>query len=297
MRVFVTGASGFIGSAVVDELLSAGHDVLGMVRSENSANKLVKFGAQPHYGDLYDFDTIKAGASVCDAVIHTARNRNFSNYKEHCENDRHVIEALASALQGTSKPLVVTSGVGLMNDFGRIVTEEDKPKSSSDVIPRMATEEAAQAAATAGIDAYIVRLAPTVHGHGDKGFIPLLIDIAKEKGVSAYIGEGNNHWPAVNRLDAAALYRLIIEIHPELKILHAVAEEGYMFRDIAMTIGKGLNVPIISKSKEEAAVHFGSFNYAGLDCQVASAKTCEATGWKPTHPGLFEDLLAGGYFD
>ena len=168
MRVFVTGASGYVGSAVVQELLLASHDVLGMVRSENSAKKLIELGAQPHYGDLYDFETIKAGAPDCDAVIHTARNRDFSNYTEHCENDRHVIEALASALSGTSKPLVVTSGVGLMNDFGRLITEDDNPESGSDVIPRMATEEAAHAASASGVDAYIVRLAPTVHGKEDK---------------------------------------------------------------------------------------------------------------------------------
>jgi len=297
MRVFVTGASGFIGYAIVQELLSAGHDVLGMVRSEDAAKKLTCLGAQPHYGDLYDFDTIKTGASGCDAVIHTARNRDFSNYKEHCENDRHVIEALASALKGSSRPLVVTSGVGLMNNFGRLVMEDDQPKSGSDVIPRMATEEAAHAATAAGVDTYIVRLAPTVHGKGDRGFIPMLINIAREKGVSAYIGKGNNHWPAVNRLDAALLYRLIAEKRPELKILHAVAEEGYPFRNIATAIGTGLHVPIVSKSAEDADAYFGSFRYAGLDCQASSVKTHVSTGWQPKHPGLFDDLIAAGYFD
>lgn len=297
MRVFVTGASGFVGSAIVKELLSAGHSVLGMVRSDSAAETLKATGAEVHRGDIYDLESIKSGAVVCDAVIHTAFNHDFSKFKDNCETDRQVIGALASALAGTNKPLVVTSGIGLLNGFGRPVTEDDVPKIGSDVIPRVASEEAAQAAMQLGVNTYIMRLPPTVHGEDDHGFVPMVIGMAKEKGVSAYIGEGSNHWPAVHRFDAAVLYRLIIEQRPALKVVHAVAEQGIAFRDIATAIGDGLQVPVVSKSAEEAAAHFTWFtHFASLDCVSTGDKSRAATGWQPKQAGLIPDLKAGNYF-
>lgn len=268
-----------------------------MVRSESGAERLRAWGAGVHFGDLYDLETIKQGAHQCDAVIHTAFNHDFSRFKENCETDRQVIGALGSVLAGSSRPLVVTSGIGLLSGFGRTVTEDDMPKVASDVMPRVASEEAAHKAVEMGTDAYIVRLPPTVHGEGDHGFIPIVIGMDKEKGVSAYLDKGNNRWPAVHRLDAAVLYRLIVEQRPALKVYHAVAEEGIAFREIAAVIGEGLQLPTVSKTGEEAAAHFGWFShFAALDCAASSEKTTAATGWQPRQPGLITDLKTGGYF-
>lgn len=297
MRVFVTGASGFVGSAIVEELLSAGHQVLGMVRSDSAAKALVAAGAEAHRGDLYDPESIKSGAAVCDAVIHTAFNHDFSRFKENCETDRQVIGALSSVLVGSTRPLVITSGIGLFNGFGRLVTEEDVPEVTSATTPRMASEEAAHGAAAQGVNTYIMRLPPTVHGQGDHGFVPMVIAMAKEKGVSVYTGEGQNRWPAVHRFDAAVLYRLIVEQQPALKAFHAVAEEGIPFREIATAIGEGLQLPTISKSGDEAAAHFGWFtHFAGMGCTASSAKSRAVTGWQPKQITLIPDLTTGGYF-
>lgn len=291
MRVFVTGATGFVGSAVVKELLQAGHHVLGLARSEKSADALTSLGAEVQRGDVNDFEILKAAASAFDAVIHTAFNHDFSKYKESCESDRLVIQTLGEALRGTEKPLVVTSGIGLV-PLTRMVTEHDATP-SSDVIPRAATEEAAKAAADAGTNVYIVRLPPTTHGKGDHGFVPMIIDMAKANRESAYIGEGNNHWPAVHRLDAAVIYRLAIEQRPEQKIFHAVAESGVAFREIAQAIGNGLHIPVISKNTTEAEKHFTWFMYfASIDCKASSALTREVLGWTPTHAELIADIKA-----
>lgn len=298
MRVFVTGASGLVGSAVVKELLAAGHRVLGMVRSDGGAEKVAATGAEVHRGDIYDLESIKSGAAVCDAVIHTAFNHDFSKFKDNCETDRQVITAIGSVLAGTHKPLVVTSGIGLLSGFDRAVTEDDEPKSDSSVVPRVASEEAAKAVAAKGVNTYIVRLPPTVHGAGDHGFVPMIIGMDRAKGVSAYIGNGDNRWPAVHRFDVAALYRQIIEKQPDLKIYHAVAEEGIPFREIAEAIGKGLQIPVVSKTGDEIAEHFGWFSYfAGLSCLASAAKSIAATGWSPKETGLIEDMYTGGYFD
>ena len=296
MRVFVTGASGFVGSAVVKELLQAGHQVLGMVRSDSGAEAVKQAGAEPYRGDIYDLDSLKKGAAQCDAVIHTAFNHDFTKFKENCETDRQVIMALGAALAGTNKPLVVTSGVGLLN-YGRLVTENDKVP-GSDVIPRSASEEAAYAVAEQqGVNSYIVRLPPSVHAAGDHGFVPILIGIAKEKGAAAYIGEGNNQWPAVHRLDAAALYRLIIEKQPAQKVYHAVAEQGIPFKQIAAAIGKALQVPVVSKDGADAEAHFTWFkHFASIGCPASSTQTREVLGWKPVHAGLLEELVPGIYF-
>jgi len=295
MRVFVTGASGFVGSAIVKELITAGHQVLGLARSDSAAESLRKEGAQVHRGDVNDLPTLQKGAAQSDAVIHTAFNHDFSQFKANCEADRKVIGALGAALAGSNRPLIITSGIGLLNT-GRIITEEDVP-ASSDLVPRAASEEAANAAAIKGIKVYIVRLPPTVHGRGDHGFVPMIIDRAKENGESAYIGEGKNRWSAVHRLDAAVLYRLIVEQQPSQKVYNAVAEEGIPLRDIAEAIGKGLNLPAVSRTGKDAEAHFTWFtHFAALDCPASSEKTRKILNWQPSQPGLLEDLVPGIYF-
>lgn len=292
MRVFVTGASGFVGSAVVKELLAAGHKVLGLVRSDKGAVQLAATGAQVLHGDVNDVATITKAAAECDAVIHTAFNHDFSQFKANCEADRKVIAAFGDALAGTNKPLAVTSGVGLLS-YDRLANEEDVVTANSDAIPRAASEEAAKEAAAKGVNAYIVRLPPSVHSAGDHGFVPMVIGMAREKGKSAYIGEGNNLWPAVHRNDAAVLYRLIIEKQPALKTLHAVAETGVPFRQIAEAIGEGLNLPVESVSGDAVTEHFGWFaHFAGLSCPSSGEKTRQATGWEPHGPGLIADVKA-----
>ena len=295
MRVFVTGASGFVGSAIVKELITAGHQVLGLARSDSAAESLRKAGAQVHRGDVNDLPTLQKGAAQSDAVIHTAFNHDFSQFKANCEADRKVIGALGAALAGSNRPLIITSGIGLLNT-GRIITEEDVP-ASSDLVPRAASEEAANAAAIKGIKVYIVRLPPTVHGRGDHGLVPMIIDRAKENGESAYIGEGKNRWSAVHRLDAAVLYRLIVEQQPSQKVYNAVAEEGIPLRDIAEAIGKGLNLPAVSRTGKDAEAHFTWFtHFAALDCPASSEKTRKILNWQPSQPGLLEDLVPGIYF-
>ncbi|ASZ13302.1 SDR family oxidoreductase [Chitinophaga pendula] len=295
MQVFVTGASGFVGSAIVKELLQAGHQVLGLARTDNAAEKLLAAGANVHRGNLDDLRTIKEGAADCDAVIHTAFNHDFSRFKASCEEDRQVIETLGEALTGTDRPLVITSGVGLLN-YGRLVTEKDQP-ASSDTIPRAATEEAANALAAKGVNTYIVRLPPTVHGPGDHGFISMIINIAREKGQAAYIGEGLNRWPAVHRYDAANLYRLIIEKQPTQRVFHAVAEEGIPFRQIATSIGEALQVPVTGLDTQAATAFFEWFtHFAAIDCPASSEQTRQTLGWIPQHPELSAELVPGIYF-
>jgi len=297
MRVFVTGASGFVGPAIVKELLSAGHKVLGLVRSDKGAEQVVAAGAEALLGDVNDTNILRQGAAASDAVIHTAFNHDFSQFKANCEADRKVIEALGDALTGTGKPLVITSGVGILS-YGRPASdndanEDDAVTVGSDVTPRAASEEAAAIAAGKGANVYVVRLPPSVHGAGDHGFVPMVIGIAKEKGESAYINEGQNRWPAVHRSDAASLYRLVIEQQPSLKILHAVAETGVPFREIAKAIGKGLNLPVVSKNGDEITAHFGWFaNFASMGCPASSEKTRGALGWEPTGPELISDISA-----
>ncbi|HVX52594.1 MAG TPA: SDR family oxidoreductase [Chitinophagaceae bacterium] len=295
MRVFVTGASGFVGSAIVKELLQAGHSVLGMVRTGSAAQALADIGAGAHPGNLDDLQSVQAGVTGCDAVIHTAFNHDFSRFKENCEADRRVILALGAALEGSNRPLVITSGTGLINT-GRLLTEEDMPP-SSDIVPRAASEEAARAVAAKGVNAYITRLPPTVHGKGDHGFIPVIINTAREKQQSVYIGEGQNHWPAVHRLDAAALYRLVVEKQPAQRVYHAVGEQGIPFKEIAAAIGRGLHIPTVSMQGSEAEAHFGWFtHFASLGSPASSARTSEVLGWQPHHPGLLEELVPGIYF-
>jgi nucleoside-diphosphate-sugar epimerase len=296
MRVFITGGSGFVGSAIVPELIKAGHRVLGLARSEAAAKSLAGAGAEVHRGELEDLDSLRRGVAVSDGVIHTGFIHDFSRFKEVCEIDRRAIEVLGSAVAGSDRPLVVTSGAALVAP-GRLATEDDTFSVDSKAIPRIASEEAADAVAARGARVSVVRLSPSVHGDGDHGFVPILIGLAREKGVSAYVGEGENRWNAVHRFDAAVLYRLALEKAPARARLHGVAEEEVPFRAIAEIIGRRLGIPVVAKSHEEAAKHFGWFaHFAELDCPASSKLTQERFGWRPMGRSLSADLEEGSYF-
>jgi nucleoside-diphosphate-sugar epimerase len=296
MKVFVTGATGFIGFAIVQELIHSGHRVLGLTRSDAGAESLIAAGAEAHRGDLEDLESLRSGAAHSDAVIHTAFNHDFSKYVANCEADRQVIEALGDALGGSGKLLLVTSGTGMANSGPGILATEDDPPVSSKVVPRAASEEAAASVAARGVRAAIVRL-PQVHDTVKQGLVTYAIHVAREKGVSAYVGDGLNRWPAAHRLDTARLYRLALEKADAGDKLHAVAEEGVPVRDIAEAIGSGLRVPVVSLAPEEAAGHFGWLAaFVGRDVPASSAHTREKLGWNPTGRGLISDLENMRYF-
>jgi nucleoside-diphosphate-sugar epimerase len=295
MRVFVTGATGFIGSAIVQELSNAGHQVLGLARSDAGAKSLAAAGAQVHRGDLEDLESLRKGAAMSDGVIHTAFIHDFSAYAAGVEKDRRAVEALAGALEGSGKPLVIASGT-LMVSHARPATEQDAPASVD--VPRAASEATVLAAAGRGVRGSVVRLPPSVHDPIKQGLVTYLIAIAREKGISAYVGDGLNRWPAVHRLDAAHLFCLALEKGSAGARYHAVAEEGVPLREIAEVIGRRLKVPVVAKSPEEAAAHFGFLGYfLGIDGPASSAQTRERLGWRPTQPALIPDLDHGRYFE
>ena len=296
MKVFVTGATGFIGTAVVQELLANGHQVLGLARSEESANKLIAAGAEAHRGDLNDFESLKSGVIASDAVVHLGFVHDFTKFEEMCTLDGKVIETIGEALLGTAKSFLITSGTALFSKDG-ITTEKDF--SANNPHPRIATENAADAVAAKGVKVAVVRLSPAVHGKGDLiGFVPTSINIAKDKGKAAIINGGNNFWPAVHRLDAAKLYRLALE-KPFISgtRYHAVAEQGIPFKDIAAFIAEKLQIEVVSLTNDEAAEHFVWFaHFANLNNLTSSEETKATLGWDPQHPTLMEDLQSDVYF-
>lgn len=294
MRVFVTGATGWVGSAVVEDLIAAGHKVTGLARSEQSAGALAKAGASVARGAVEDLEVLRAAAAEADAVIHTAFNHDWSRFAENCLADKAAIETLGAALEGTDKPLVVTSGVALLSP-GRMATEDTAAPPVTENFPR-ASEAVAEALKARGIRACAVRLAPSVHGVGDHGFVPRLAGIARDKGVSAYIGDGQNRWPAVHRRDAARLFLRALD-RPEAGPFHAVAEEGVVLKDIAEAIGRRFDLPVASVTAEDAQAQFGWFApFVGLDAPTSSARTRESLGWHPTGRGLLADLADPAYF-
>ena len=291
MLIFVTGATGFIGSRVVPELIGAGHQVLGLARSDAGAQSLVAAGAQVQRGDLEDLESLRSGAAASDAVIHTAFRHDWTRFAESCELDKRAIEAIGGVLEGSSRPFIVSSGVGVAQ--GRASTEDDPPLSSPS-LPRV-SEVTAVALMERGVHASVMRL-PQVHDTVKQGLITPLIAIARAKGVSAYVGEGHNRWPAAHVRDVASLYRLALEKGSAGARYLAVAEEGVALKDIATAIGRGLNVPVISISQEQAQEHFGFFGFfVGRDAPASSAKTRAKLGWNPTGPSLLTDLANMNY--
>ena len=290
MRIFVTGSTGWVGSAVVEELVGAGHQVTGLARSESKTAALAAAGAEVLRGTLDDFDILRAAASTADAVIHTAFNHDFSRFAENAAQDERAIETLGSALEGSDRPLLVTGGVALLAP-GRVATEADAP-SFDPSFPRK-SEMAARALAERGVRAAMIRLSPSVHGLGDHGFIPILIGMARDKGVSAYVGDGLNRWPGVHRLDAARLYRLVLEHGATEPAYHGVADEGVPFKQIAEVIGRRLGLPVESRGQE----HFDWFGgFAAMDMPASSARTRSLLGWEPTGPDLLTDIDQPGYY-
>lgn len=289
MRIFLTGATGFIGSAIVPELINAGHQVLGLTRSEAGAQALIAAGAEVHRGSLEDLESLRSGAAMSDGVIHCAFDHDFSNFMANCEKDRRAIEALGDALAASDRPLVITSGTGMGNSVpGQPATEEHFDANHPN--PRKASEIAGASVAERGVNVSVVRL-PQVHDTAKQGLISYAIAVAREKGVSAYVGDGLNRWPAAHVLDVARLYRLAIERAEAGARYHAVAEEGVPVRNIAEVIGRGLNVPVVSLTPEEATAHFGWLAmFAGMDLPASSAQTQERLGWRPVGPGLIADL-------
>jgi nucleoside-diphosphate-sugar epimerase len=299
MRVFVTGASGWIGSAVAPELLAAGHQVVGLARSDAAADALAAAGAEIHRGTLDDLDGLRAAAAASDGVIHLAFKHDLAfsgDFQAAADADLRAIETFGEALAGTDRPLLIASGtLGLAP--GQVATEKDGLDPGPALSPRQASATATYALASRGIRSSVVRLAPTNHGDGDNGFMATLVAIARDRGVSGYIGDGSNRWPAVHRLDTAHLFRLAVENAPAGSTLHAVADEGVPIRDIAEVIGRHLGVPVVSVSPDDAAEHFTWLSgFIGFDAPASSALTRQLLDWTPTQVGLIEDLEQGHYF-
>ncbi|WP_310571061.1 SDR family oxidoreductase [Gemmatimonas sp.] len=297
MRVFVTGANGFIGSAIVRELTSAGHDVLGLARSEASARAVEHLGAAVHRGDVTDLASLAAGAQACDGVIHTAFNHDWSIGRDvAAQDDRRAVDAIVSALEGTGKAFVSTSATTVLAG-PRTGTEHDMPTPGAAAALRAPSEHAVLEAASRGVRSSVVRLPPSVHGTGDHGFVPILIDVARRAGFAAYVDDGTNQWPAVHRADVARLFRLALDGAAAGSRWHGVGEEGVEMREIARAIGDGLGVPVRSLPARDAEAHFGWFaGFAAIHNPTSSVHTRSSLSWMPHGPGLVEDIGSGGYF-
>lgn len=295
MRIFVTGATGFVGSAIVSELLNAGHQVLGLARSDKGAKSLVTAGAEVHRGDLEDLESLRSGAAMSDGVIHAAFNHDFSKFAENSEADRRAIEVMGDVLEGSDRPLIVTSGLPLTPDH--LTTEDDVPPSGSGGTPRV-SEQTAISMVARGVCASVVRMSQ-VHDQDKQGLATYMIALAREKGISAYVGAGLNRWPAVHRLDVAPIYRLALEKRSAGARYHAIAEEGVSVREIAEAIGRGLKIPIVALSPEEASSHFGWLGFpVTMDAPASSALTQQRLGWHPTEkPGFIADLERASAFE
>jgi nucleoside-diphosphate-sugar epimerase len=294
MRVFVTGATGFVGSAVVQDLLAAGHQVTGLARSDAGVAALEKAGATPHRGHLEDLDSLRRGADEADGVIHCGFIHDFSKFVENCEIDRRAIEAMADVLVGSDRALVATSGTALIS--GQLATEDMRKDPAVSRNPRL-SEEAADAAVARGVRACVVRLPPSVHGDNDHGFIPILINLAREKGEAAYVGEGENRWPGVARTSAATLFRLALEKGEAGARYHGNSEIGVPFKSIAEVIGRRLGVPVTSKTGDEAAAYFTWFtHFAAIDNPTSNEWTRQQLGWQPSGPDLLTDIDRPIYF-
>jgi nucleoside-diphosphate-sugar epimerase len=288
MRIFVTGASGFVGSVVTRELLDAGHQVVGLVRSDSSASAVEAAGAEPQRGDLGDLETLSRAAAASDGVIHTAFVHDFANFAASCEIDRRAIEALGTALEGSNRPLIVTAGTVGCRTEAEAANMPDFPRKS---------EQAGLAFAERGVRAMVVRLPPSVHGEGDHGFVPALIRVAREQGFVSYVADGESRWAAVHRLDAARLYRLALEQGVAGARYHGVGDEGISTRELAETIGKRLRLPAVSKSPEEVTALLGLIGHVlSIDCASSSVLTQQLLGWGITQPSLLADLASDHYF-
>ncbi|WP_308467818.1 SDR family oxidoreductase [Rathayibacter soli] len=292
MRIFVTGASGWVGSAVTAELVAAGHQVVGLARSDASAAAVAAAGADVQRGDITDLASLRAGAEGVDSIIHTAFIHDFTTHEQAAAVDFAAVQLFGDLLEGSDRPLVIASGI-----LGAVSVETDHPRPATSWSPRLLTEQTLLGFADRGIRSSAVRLAPTVHGDGDHGFMSALVGIDREKGSAGYIGDGRNTWPAVHRLDAAHLFRLALENAPAGSTLHAIDDEAVPLRDIAEVIGRHLGVPALSVPEADAAEHFGWLGrFLAMDSHASSAITRDLVGWQPTHPNLIEDLELGHYF-